>query len=150
MGNENKLLASQEQIEELERTKWKRAFDQIKKDWPIYVMLIPVVIFFILFRYRPIGGMMVAFKRTETGAIAISDRAFSGFYNFKMIMFGAQANDFWRAFRNTFTISAYSLFFGFPVPIILALFFSEIKIEGYRAVTQIITYLPKLDRKSVV
>jgi putative aldouronate transport system permease protein len=143
VAEEFKNLASIEKIEELEKTKWKRAFEQIKKDWPIYVMLIPVIIFFILFRYRPIGGLMVAFKRTESGTIAISDRPFAGFYNFKVIMFGEQARDFWKAFRNTFTLSAYGLFFGFPVPIIIALLFSEIKVEGYRAVTQIITYLPK-------
>lgn len=130
-------------IEEMERTRWSRAWRQIKKDWPIYVMLIPVLLFFYLFRYRPIGGILVAFKNYTEYGISIAQNEFSGLYAFKYIMFGAEANYFWQAFRNTFTLSMYGLLFGFPVPIILALMFSEIKNEKYRAITQIFSYLPK-------
>ena len=143
-AHELEELRHEELLEELERTRWHRYLKQIKKDWPIYVMLIPVIIFFYLFRYRPIGGIMMAFKNFDNSAgttVASSD--FYGFYAFRFIMFGPNANNFWQAFRNTFTLSTYGLFFGFPVPIILALLFSEIKNEKYRAVTQIITYLPK-------
>lgn len=55
---------------------------------------------------------------------------------------GYQSVNFWQAFRNTFIISAYGLLFGFPIPIILALFFSEINSNWFRKVTQTITYLP--------
>lgn len=143
-AKELEALRHEELMEEFERTRWHRYWKQIKKDWPIYVMLIPVVIFFYLFRYRPIGGIMMAFKNFDNSAgttVASSD--FYGFYAFRVIMFGANADQFWQAFRNTFTLSTYGLFFGFPVPIILALLFSEIKNEKYRAITQIITYLPK-------
>ena len=56
---------------------------------------------------------------------------------------GDYAQRFWQAFRNTFAISMYGLIFGFPVPIILALFFSEIKNDVYRSIVQILSYLPK-------
>lgn len=130
-------------LDELEKSALKRLWVQIKKHWPIYVMLIPVALFFYLFRYRPIGGILVAFKNYDNYAITIGESDFYGFYAFKYIMFGPQAARFWQAFRNTFTISTYGLFFGFPIPIILALFFSEIKNEAYRAITQIISYLPR-------
>jgi putative aldouronate transport system permease protein len=58
-------------------------------------------------------------------------------------MFGSYKEQFWQAFRNTFILSFYGLLFGFPVPIILALFFNEIKSNAYRSVLQVFTYLPK-------
>ena len=128
---------------QLEKERYRKIWIQIKRYAPIYVMLIPVAIFFYLFRYRPIGGILVAFKNYDNFSVPINQSDFYGFFPFKYIMFGPQAIRFWRAFRNTFTISVYGLFFGFPVPIILALFFSEIKNEKYRSLTQIISYLPK-------
>ncbi|MCF7932892.1 MAG: ABC transporter permease subunit [Acholeplasmataceae bacterium] len=136
-------IRREELIEEMERSRFHRYWQQIKRDWPIYVMLIPVVLFFYLFRYRPIGGILIAFKNYDNYADTIGNSDFYGLYAFKYIMFGAQARQFWQAFRNTFTLSTYGLFFGFPVPIILALLFSEIKNEAYRSLTQIISYLPK-------
>ena len=53
------------------------------------------------------------------------------------------STDFWRAMRNTFVLSFYGLCFGFPIPIILALFFNEIRSNAARSVYQVLTYLPK-------
>ncbi len=132
---------------ELERTKLQRIWVALKKQWPIFVMLIPVLVFFLLFRYRPILELTVAFKRNEPVITDTFQESWYGFHALKMIMFGngnpTISTEFWRAFRNTFTLSMYGLLFGFPMPIILALLFSEIKSDGYRSITQIITYLPK-------
>ncbi len=132
---------------EIERTKLKRIWLALKKQWPIFVMLIPVLLFFLLFRYRPILELTVAFKRNEPVITDTFQESWYGFHALKMIMFGngnpTISTEFWRAFRNTFTLSMYGLLFGFPMPIILALLFSEIKSDGYRSITQIITYLPK-------
>lgn len=130
-------------IDEMERTKWKRYWAQVKKDWALYLMLIPVIMFFFLVRYLPISGIMVAFKNYDN-ALAIGEQDFYGFFALKNLMFSDQTRtvEFWRAFRNTFSISMYGLIFGFPIPIILALFFSEIKNELYRSITQILSYLP--------
>jgi len=133
----------EELMEELERTRWRRYWHQIKKSWPVYVMLIPVILFFYFFRYRPIGGILVAFKNYDNYAITIGESDFYGLYAFRYLIIGPQAIRFWQAFRNTFTLSAYGLFFGFPIPIILALLFSEIRNEPYRNITQIISYLPR-------
>lgn len=143
--NEERLttLRQEELAIQLEKTRWQRFGKQIAKNWQVYVMLIPVILFFYLFRYRPIGGILVAFKNYDNYAETIANADFYGLYAFKYIMFGPQADRFWQAFRNTFTLSTYGLFFGFPVPIILALFFSEIRNEKYRSFTQIISYLPR-------
>jgi putative aldouronate transport system permease protein len=132
---------------EVEQTKLKRIWNTFKKQWPIFLMLIPVLVFFLLFRYRPILELTVAFKRNEPMITDTFQESWYGFHALKMIMFGngnpTISQEFWRAFRNTFTLSMYGLLFGFPMPIILALLFSEIKSDGYRSITQIITYLPK-------
>ena len=136
-------LKRQELLEQMEKNRWRRYWQLIKKNWPIYVMLIPVMLFFYFFKYQPIGGIMIAFKNYDDYGISLGQSDFTGFYAFKVLMWGSQADNFWQAFRNTFTLSTYGLFFGFPIPIVLALLFSEIKNEAYRATTQIISYLPK-------
>ena len=111
-------------------------------DWRLYCLLIPMVVWFILFVYKPMGGLLVAFKdyRPDRGII---NSDFAGFYNFSKLMFDPTFKiEFWGAFRNTFLISLYGLIFAFPVPIILAILFSEIVHEPYRKVTQTLTYLP--------
>lgn len=130
-------------LEELEKNKWHRYWMAIKKDWPLYVMLIPVILYFFIFRYMPIYGILAAFKNQNDLTLSVGQAPFSGFYAFRSLIAGDYANEFWQAFRNTFAISMYGLIFGFPVPIILALFFSEIKSDFYRSLTQILTYLPK-------
>lgn len=130
-------------LEELEKNKWHRYGQAIKKDWPLYVMLVPVILYFFVFRYMPIYGILAAFKNQNDLTLSVGDAPFSGFYAFRQIIAGSYAKEFWQAFRNTFAISMYGLIFGFPVPIILALFFSEIKSDFYRSLTQILTYLPK-------
>ena len=88
--------------------------------------------------------LLGCFKITEVGK-AVADMKWCGFANFKMLMFGTTTTTtaFWRAFRNTFLLSFYGLLFGFPMPIILALFFNEIKSDILRSIYQVLTYLPK-------
>ncbi len=130
-------------LEEIEKKKWHRYWHAIKKDWPLYAMLIPVLLFFFIFRYMPIYGILSAFKDQRVLTVTVGQSPYSGFYAFRSLMVGSYAPQFWQAFRNTFAISMYGLIFGFPVPIILALFFSEIKSDVYRSIVQILSYLPK-------
>ncbi len=141
-------MTKEEILEEMERTKWKKNLKTIVKDWRLYVLLLPMVVFFFLFRYLPMVGILIGFR--DQGEVAKQSAwdifyrfDFVGFERVKELIFGAQSFYFWRAFRNTFVLSLYGLIFGFPMPIILALLFSEIKNNLYRSVSQIITYLPK-------
>ena len=120
---------------------FKGIFENIKREWRLYVLLIPIVVWFALFAYKPMMGLIVAFKRF-VAADGIFGSQFKGFDNFINIVVGVNKEAFWGAFRNTFIISLYGLLFGFPIPIILALLFSEINSNGFRKITQTITYLP--------
>ncbi len=125
----------------MRESKTRAIISEIKKDWQLYVILLPIVIWFLLFAYKPMAGLIVAFKRYDA-TLGIAGSEFKGLSNFNNIVAGINKEAFWGAFRNTFIISAYGLVFGFPIPIILALLFSEIRSEGYRKITQTITYLP--------
>jgi len=77
--------------------------------------------------------------------LPVSEQMFSGFSYFKRLLVGgdSMSTEFWRALRNTFLLSFYGLLFGFPMPIILALFFNEIRSNLVRSTCQVLTYLPK-------
>jgi putative aldouronate transport system permease protein len=113
----------------------------IISDWRLYVLLLPMVIWFALWMYKPMGGLLIAFKNFKPN-LGIIESEFVGFSNFITLMTGPYAQQFWQAFRNTFLISVYGLLFGFPVPILLALFFSEITNEAFRKITQTFAFLP--------
>ncbi len=120
----------------------KKFIEYMKKEWQLYLLVIPMLLWFLLWMYKPMGGLLIAFKNYEPSQ-GVMGSDFVGLYNFRQLIFSSLfANQFWSAFRNTFLISIYGLVFGFPVPIILAILFSEVTHEGYRKVAQTILYLP--------
>ncbi len=143
-----KLIPDEQTLkrDEFEKDYWKNNCIRIAKDWRLYVLLLPLILVFFFWRYMPMYELLVAFKAgTKEGVTVISVNAqdFVGFQWFKQMMFGTNAPQFWRAFRNTFALSFYGMIFGFPIPIIIALFFNEIKSDGYRSILQVCSYLPK-------
>lgn len=129
------------QIEMRSSENAKKILQTIKKDWILYLLILPMVLWFALMVYKPMTGLVIAFKDYDS-KLGIQFSDFVGFEHMKNLMFGNYSSDFWQAFRNTFTISLYELVFAFPIPIILALLFSEINHNGIRKITQTITYLP--------
>lgn len=128
-------------VNEVERTKWKRTLLTLAKDWRLYALLVPMLVFLVLFKYLPIGGILTGFKWGDDTS-SLYNSQWCGLYWLQNIFVGANAPMFWTAFRNTFVNSMYGLFLGFPIPIILALLFSEIKNQGYRSFLQVAAYLP--------
>ncbi len=142
----NTYRADPEQVvrDDVEKHYWKNVVKTILKDWRLYVMLIPMILVFLFWRYFPMYELLGCFK-VHSEVLDVADRVFSGFSYFKRLLVGGDglSADFWRALRNTFLLSFYGLCFGFPVPIILALFFNEIKSNILRSTYQVLTYLPK-------
>ena len=130
--------------DEVEKSYWRNVATTIVKDWRLYVMLIPMILVFLFWRYFPMYELIRCFKVADQ-VKPVSEQFFSGFSYFKRLLFSGDAlsTEFWRALRNTFLLSFYGLVFGFPVPVILALFFNEIKSNILRSVYQVLTYLPK-------
>ena len=128
--------------DDVEKHAWKHVGITILKDWRLYLMLVPMLLVFLLWRYLPMYELLGCFKVPDE-VLPVADQYFSGFSYFKSLLVGSDAPDFWRALRNTFLLSFYGLCFGFPMPIILALFFNEIRSNLVRSTCQVLTYLPK-------
>ncbi len=116
--------------------------ERVKKDWKrnrsLYILVIPVLIFYLIFHYKPMYGAIIAFK-DYTPALGVSGSPWVGIKNFTRFFTGPY---FGRLLRNTLLISIYNLIFGFPAPIILALLLNEVRAKKFKSLAQTITYLP--------
>lgn len=130
--------------DDVEKHYWLHVGRAVLKDWRLYLMLVPMLLVFLFWRYFPMYELLGCFKVSDE-VLPVADQLFSGFSYFKRLLVGGDglSTEFWRALRNTFLLSFYGLLFGFPMPIILALFFNEIKSNIARSVYQVLTYLPK-------
>ncbi len=130
--------------DDVEKHHWLNVLRTVLKDWRLYLMLVPMILVFLFWRYFPMYELLGCFKVSDEAKV-VADQYFAGFSNFRRLLFGGDglSADFWRAFRNTFLLSFYGLVFGFPTPIIIALFFNEINSNIMRSILQVATYLPK-------
>ncbi len=135
-------IENPEQIvrDDVEKHHWLNVFRTVIKDWRLYLMLVPMILVFVFWRYLPMYELLGCFK-LDSESKTVAEQFFVGFSNFKSLI--TSDTDFWRAFRNTFLLSFYGLCFGFPMPIIIALFFNEIRSNICRSIYQVLTYLPK-------
>ena len=138
--------ADPEQVvrDDVEKHYWQNVARTVAKDWRLYIMLIPMILVFLFWRYFPMYELLRCFKVSDQ-VKPVADQFFSGFSYFKRLLVSGDglSVEFWRALRNTFLLSFYGLLFGFPMPVILALFFNEIKSNALRSIYQVLTYLPK-------
>lgn len=104
----------------------------------IYLMLVPIVLYYVIFHYIPMGGAVIAFQ-DYSPAKGISGSSWVGFKHFIDFLSGPYA---WRLIRNTLLLNVYQILFGFPAPILLALMINEIRCKPYKNVVQTISYMP--------
>jgi putative aldouronate transport system permease protein len=104
----------------------------------LLLMLLPCVIFFLVFCYAPMGGLIVAFKDYHLD-VGILRSPWNGLDTFRRLFRG---DEFLLVLRNTLVISGLRLGFGFFAPIILALLLNEVRVSWYKRTVQTITYLP--------
>ncbi|MFI3238342.1 MAG: ABC transporter permease subunit [Lachnospiraceae bacterium] len=124
-----------------EKTK-KNIFQKLHKDYKehkmLYLMIIPVVLYYMVFEYGPIAGVLIAFKDYRP-ARGIFGSDWIGFKNF-ITFFNSYY--FWSLIRNTLWLSIQSLIWGFPAPILLALLLNEARSTKFKKSVQTITYMP--------
>lgn len=123
------------------KNSFKEILKKIRADYILYIFVGILMLWYVIFQYLPMGGLILAFKDYDPSQ-GIMNSDFIGGTKYINLMFGNYAERFWRAFRNTFQISVYNLVFGFPFPIILAVLFSEVGNDIYRKVVQTVSYLP--------
>ena len=111
---------------------------RLRRDGPLLIMAVPMVLLLIVFMYVPMLGNVIAWK-DYSPYTGIVDSAWVGWQNFERVV-GDPA--FWRAVRNTVAITAFQLLFYFPIPIILALVLNTILSKRIKMMIQAITYMP--------
>jgi len=117
------------------RATWRH---DVKVNWQLYVLMILPVAWLVIFRYMPMYGAQIAFKRFNAvegilGSPWVGLRYFERFFT---------SHQFARVFGNTIILSLYQLIAGFPIPIVLALALNAVRVRWFKKSVQMITYMP--------
>lgn len=116
----------------------KKVAKRIGRHWQLYLLIAPVLLYFLIFHYWPLYGLQIAFK-DFIGTQGIWGSPWVGLKHFKRFF---DSYFFWRLIGNTLGISMYELIAGFPLPIMIALMINEVRQQRMRKFVQIVTYAP--------
>lgn len=128
------------------KTKLKRNLSIIRKDWQLYSLLVLPLIYYLVFKYGPMIGNVIAFRRFRPGGPVLGTE-WVGLKYFNMFI---HDSTFWQVFKNTLTLSGLSLIIGFPIPIIFALLLNELKGNKFKRFVQTASYLPHFLSTAIV
>lgn len=103
-----------------------------------FIMFIPVILYYLVFHYGPMYGVVIAFQDYQF-LKGIFSSPWLGFDNFRELF---QNDYFWVVLRNTLIINSYKLLFGFPVPILIALMINEVARPLFKKAIQTVSYIP--------
>ncbi len=111
---------------------------RIKDNWQLYLMLLVPVVLTIIYKYIPMYGIQIAFRdyKASKGFMGSEWVGLEWFLRF------FSAPTFWRMMKNTILLSLYSLLWGFPIPIILALMMNQMRFHRFKRITQTVLYAP--------
>lgn len=133
-------------MKEEKKNRKKKTWKYFSSHKLLYVMLIPMLVYFLLFNYYPMLGLQLAFKDWNPwlgiwgSPLASVEGHLDVLKHFKYLFF--ETEEFWLKFGNTLRISVLKMAFGFPMPILIALFMNEMLAVKYKKVVQTVSYLP--------
>lgn len=110
----------------------------IKRHWELYLLILPVILYFAIFKYVPMYGIQIAFRDYFPG-MDILEAEWIGLRHFSRVFRSAT---FWQSFRNTLTLSLMQLFLGFPLPILMAILLNEMRFTKMKKLLQTVSYAP--------
>lgn len=110
----------------------------IRRDRELLLLFIPCILFYIIFRYGPLYGLIIAFKDYSVFSGVMG----SDWVGLKHFVKFFSNQDFWMLFRNTLLLGFYTLIFGFPFPILLAILLNEVRTKWFKKAVQTLSYLP--------
>lgn len=122
----------------LKKARRKELIGKIKKNKWIYLMLLPGILYFIIYKYIPMYGLIIAFQDYKP-YLGISGSEWVGLEHFKRLF---SDPDFWMIFGNTLILFALNLILFFPIPIILALMLNEVRFMAFKRTVQTLIYIP--------
>ncbi|MCY9659910.1 ABC transporter permease subunit [Paenibacillus chondroitinus] len=119
-------------------SRWRRTWQGLKRDHMLYLIASPMLLFFLIFKYVPMWGILIAFKN-YTPYVGFWASPWVGFEHFERF-FGNDS--FFQLLRNTLAINLLNLIFFFPMPILLSLMLNEVRKDWVKRIIQSIIYLP--------
>lgn len=125
-------------IPNVAQKKWILKLTAIRKDWQLYSLLVLPIIYLVVFKYIPMIGNIIAFRRFVPGGNIFGEE-WVGLHYFQMFISDAT---FWHVFKNTLIMSSLTLLVCFPAPIIIALLMNEVKSQKFKKFVQTASYLP--------
>ncbi|WP_238807802.1 ABC transporter permease [Paenibacillus sp. EKM212P] len=116
----------------------RKIWNQVKRDYELYLFLLPIIIIYLVFKYYPMYGIQIAFKdfspsRGIWGSEWVGFKHFIDFFD---------SYNFWTIMTNTLTLSVLSLVFSFPAPIIIAIMLNQMLAKRYKKIVQTVIYAP--------
>lgn len=135
---EEKSLSTNDGKGKVTDTRKKKRIIGIKRNWQLYLLLAPTIIYFLVFHYYPMYGVQIAFK----DFVAIKGITGSDWVGFKHFIRFFQSFGFWNLMKNTLLLNFYDLIITFPIPIIFALMLNQVPKERFKKLVQTITYAP--------
>ncbi|MDF2958524.1 MAG: binding-protein-dependent transport system inner rane component [Paenibacillus sp.] len=108
------------------------------KYWDLYLMVLPALLFLVIFKYVPMYGVVIAFKDYNI-IQGVFNSKWVGLQHFRELF---AFDEFPKVVRNTLVISLMKLVIGFPAPILLALLLNELRLVRFKRAVQTVTYLP--------
>jgi putative aldouronate transport system permease protein len=134
----NRRRAREGPVKRGDRSILRRAVHELSVNRQVYIMLLPVLLYYALFHYQPMYGAQIAFKSFNP-VKGIWASQWIGFRHFGTFFGSYYA---WRIIRNTLLLNFWHVIFAFPAPIIVALLLNEVRHQAYKRVVQTLTYLP--------
>jgi putative aldouronate transport system permease protein len=114
---------------------WRKA---LRRDWQLYTLMLLPIIFLAIFRYIPMLGNVIAFRRFRPGGSIFGDE----WVGFRYVQLFINDAKFWDVFQNTVILGGLTLLIVFPLPIVLALLLNEVRKAWFKRLVQTVSYLP--------
>jgi putative aldouronate transport system permease protein len=111
---------------------------RLRENIPLLLMFIPVILFYLIFKYAPMAGLIIAFKDYNFFD-GVFHSPWVGFENFRKLFNNANTL---KIIRNTLLLSSLNIFVGFPFPILLAILLNEVRKMWFKKIVQTLVYLP--------
>ncbi|MFC4402699.1 ABC transporter permease [Gracilibacillus xinjiangensis] len=135
---ETSTMTAREEAKQLRKIKRSETWRKVKKNKLIYLMILPGLIYFLIYKYLPMYGLIISFQDYKPYK-GIAGSEWVGFAHFERLF---TSSEFWMIFKNTLMLFGLQVFVFFPIPIILSLMLNEVRHNFFKRSVQTLVYIP--------
>ncbi|KAB8137598.1 sugar ABC transporter permease [Gracilibacillus oryzae] len=135
---ETSTISAREEAKQLKKARRSETWRRIKKNKLIYLMILPGLIYFLIYKYLPMYGLIISFQDYKPYK-GIMGSEWVGFEHFQRLF---TSDEFWMIFKNTLMLFGLQVFVFFPIPIILSLMLNEVRHSFFKRSVQTLVYIP--------